>query len=592
MPKAPKIEIQERILDCVSQKFSDYDTLLKRYRDKWAILYKATYIFETERNQPGQSQLFVPKCFEQVEKVAPRIFGNKPKFVIGLSSPINYQSPEANMTLMAQGAQKGLNYFWKVGEGQKKARIWVKAGLVYGVSWAKTFIQTKTAKRTEQQLIDKDGVPTIREVETEMVIQEYPTFEPIDIFDIYFDPRIEDECDRDGIIENVDQVRIQDLKVQKDKYFNLDQLDQMGGQAYSTDGDQEKLQRYQMHGIPNYQDKSPDKVNVKNYYGYFSETDKPEDAKIILATVVDNRLVIRYEEIDFIPFEKFVPTDVPGIGIGVGLVEPIKKIQDAYNLTRNQRIENVSLVMNRMWLMKQGAGIDPRKLRSVAGNVIAVKDLADLQPLQTPDVTSSSYNETQSLNTEIQTTLGTIDTTQEAGQNGFTNLATGQKIRWNEFNVRFKAIKENFEEALARLGEKMLRVVGKHATQNPLIQDEYTGEFYEIAKQAFDSAQDFYNVSIVADSTAFDSIENQRDQALALGQLAIAYKAQGVNIPMDKIFENILRSFPSINPQEYILPPAPQPQEGGPASLPQSTVDQAQVQPTEEDQLNQSLANV
>jgi hypothetical protein len=591
--KKPSQEVQSKVIAYVAQKFSDYDTLLSFHRTKWQELYKATYIFETERNKPGQSTIFIPKCFEQVEKVAPRIFGNKPKFVIGLASPINYQSPEANMALMSQAAQKGLNYFWKVGGGQKKARIWVKSGLVYGVSWAKATIERKTAKRKEEQVIEKNGELIVREVETETIISEYPTFVPIDIFDIYFDPRIQDECDRDAIIENVDQVRIQDLKLQKDIYFNLGELDALGGDAYSLDGSQDKLQRFQMHGIPNANEKTTDKINIKNYYGYFSETDKPEDAKIIFATIAENSVVIRYEEIDFIPFEKFIPTDIPGIGVGVGLVEPIKKIQDGYNLTRNQRMENVSLVLNRMWLMKQGGGIDPRRLRSQAGNVIAVKDMADIQPLATPDVTASSYNETQALNTEIQTTLGTIDTSQEAGQNGFTNLATGQKIRWNEFNVRFKAIKENFEEALAKLGEKLLRVVGKHATQNPLIQDEYTGIFYEIAKQAFDSPQDFYNVSVIADSTAYDSTENQRDQALALGQLAIAYKAQGINVNMEKIFEDILRSFPSINPQEYLLPPAPeQPQQNAPNSIPQSTIDQAKVQPTPEDALNNQLTNV
>lgn len=593
--KTPSQALQDKIVNQVKDKFEHYKTLLNYQRQKWNELYRATYIFETTRNNPGNSTLFIPKCYEQVEKVAPRIFGNNPKFVIGLNSPINYKDPNADMMRNAQAAQTSLNYFWKVGECQKKSRTWVKAGLVYGVAFAKAEICRKTGSRTETRITaDEMGNPTLQETTVEQVIQEYPTFEVLDIFDTYFDPRIENEGDRDGFVINTDDVRLADIINQKDKYFNLKKIQNAGGDQFATDNDSKKLTRWNMHGIPTFYDKDSSKCNIKTYYGYFSESGDVKDEKIIEATIFENDTLISYKEIEFIPIEKFIPTDIPNLGVGLGVVEPIKKIQDAYNLTRNQRIENVSLVLNRMWLMKTGAGIDPRKLRSAAGNVIPVKDINDLQPLQTPDVTGSSYSETQALNTEIQTTLGTIDTSQDNSANGFTNLATGQKIRWNEFNVRFKAMKENFEESLSRIGEKMLRIVGEHATHNPLVQDEVTKQFYEVAKSAFDSAQDFYNISVLADSTAYDSTENNREQALALGQLAIAYKAQGVNVDMNKIFTGILDSFPGVNAQDYLSPEQPpQPQQGGaPNAMPKGTVEQAQVQASPEDQLSQSLTNV
>ncbi len=211
-----------------------------------------------------------------------------------------------------------------------------------------------------------------------------------------------------------------------------------------------------------------------------------------------------------------------------------------------------------MWLMKAGASIDPRKLVSRAGNIIMTKDMAALAPVPTPDVTNSAFSEAQSINTEIQTTLGTIDTTQDSSDNGFTNLATGQKIRWNEFNTRFKGMKKNLEETLERLGEKMLMIISERATQNPRIFDEKTQKFYEVAKTAFDSFSDFYSISVLADSTATDSIDNKREEVLAFGQLAIAYRAQGVPIDMSKVWMDIVESFPGKNPTEYI-PPPPQP---------------------------------
>jgi hypothetical protein len=276
--------------------------------------------------------------------------------------------------------------------------------------------------------------------------------------------------------------------------------------------------------------------------------------------------------------------------VGVGAVAPIYDIQKAYNLTRNQRFENVTMIMNRMWLLKQGAGVDPRRLRSFPGNVIPVRDMDGVQPLPTPDITASSYNETDALNTEMQTILGTIDTTQASGSNGFTNLATGQKIRWNEFNARYKSMKENLEDFMSALGRKMLMMVAAKASINPKIYDKETRKFYELAKDAFDSFDDFYSIRVKADSTSFDSIENARDEALAKSQILLSYAERGVNIDLKKALTDILNTFPGTMSDEYILPTPPAQQEGGP--LPKGVVEQAKPQLSPDQQLNQSLTNV
>lgn len=589
MAKAPQIEIQQKALAHVQKTYTEYQTLLTKVRADWYKMFQATYVFEVQdRKSPGQSQIFFPKAFEQVEKVAPRIFGNNPKYVISLNVPINPNNPETDMLLNARANQAALNYFWKLGKNSKKTRTATKNLLVYGTAFLKATVSRKTTK-TKTETIEGDKKKII---EKETTLQEFPTFEVPDVFDIYFDPRIEMVEDMPGIIQNFDNVRYSTLKSNKN-FFNLDKIKDSLGSAFSTDRT-EKLNKFSVQGIP-FTEANDGALNYKTFYGYFSETDDVEDERLFkITTACDDTVLIGYEEIDFIPFEKINAIEVPNQGTGIGLVQPIKKLQDAYNLTRNQRFENVSLVINRMWLMRQGAGIDPRKLRSVAGNIIPVKNLDDLAPVQTPDVTASSFNEAQALNTEMQTTLGTIDTTQDSGANGFSNLATGQKIRWNEFNVRFKAIKENLEEGLSNIGEKMLRLFAAEATQNPLIEDQETGNFYEVAKTAFDSVSDFYRVSILADSTNLDSIENKRDESLAFGQLAIAYKGQGVPIPMDKVWMDIVESFPGKNPTEYYQPELAQPQQpqaGGQAPS-QQTIDGAQVQPSPEDQLNQQLTNV
>lgn len=588
MPKSPISEdVQEKAVGKIKQTFDLYKNLLSNYRSKWLKQYTATYIFEVQdRNAQGQSQIFFPKCYEQVEKVAPRIYGNKPKFVVGLNVPINNKNPEADMIQNMDAVQKSLNYFWKIGDCGKKARMSVKTALWANISWALVDFKTQTVKSENKEIItNESGEQVERTVKVEETLNAYPTFEVPDIFDVYFDPRIEDEDDMRAIVRNKDDVAISDLKEQKDVYFNLNKLDGIGTVS-SEDG--LKQAKFNLQGIPQLTTDT-NTCNVKVFYGYFSEDEDEE--KLVKITVVNDSIVIGYKELKFNPWSKWSPSDVPSQAVGKGLVEPIIKLQEAYNLTRNQRAENVSLVLNRMWAMKHGAGIDPRKLVSRAGNIIPMKDLESLAPIPTPDVTQSSFEEANAINTEIQQTLGTIDASQDSSDSGFTNLATGQKIRWQEYNVRYKAIRQNFEEFLAKIGMKMLLMVGEEANRNPLVQDEITKKFYEIAKTAFDQVSDFYKITVVADSTANDSIENKRDEVLGFGQLCLAYKAQGVPINMTKVWRDIADSFPGRDPDEY-LEQQPEMQERPTKALPQSTVDSIMPQKSPDELLNQSLADV
>lgn len=597
MPKNPRPskKVQDLAISKVERDFDFYNSLLINYRQKWLNLFLSTYTFDVrDRNQPGQSTIFFPKAFEQVEKIAPRIYGNNPKFVLSLNVARNPEIAEADMVANRDSAQLGLNYFWKLGQCQKKGRNWVKQGLVTGIAWAKAVFERNTLiTQSSEESFDEEGNLVIRETTKEQVLNEFPTFEVPDILDMYFDPRIELESDMLSIIEVKDNVRYADLEANKDLYFNLDRVKALVGNP-QIEGDQKKQTKFNLQGVVTQQQTDEKLLTVKNWYGYFSEKEDEGSNEWYLITTVNACEVIRYEKIDFNPWVKWNPIEVPSQGVGVGIVEPIEKLQKAYNLTRNQRAENISLILNRMWLMKQGAGIDPRKLISRAGNIIPTRDMDALSPIVTPDVTGSAFNEAQSINTEIQQTLGTIDTTQDAGSNGFTNLATGQKIRWNEYNVRFKAIKQNFEEALARLGEKMLLMVGKEAENDPVVQDPITQKFFALAKTAFNNVSDFYSVTVLPDSTSYDSIENKREEVLALWTLLTAAKAQGVNINAEKAFRNVLESFPGVNPDDLILPPQPQqqaPEQGGP-NIPKAAIEGAQVQQAPENQLNQQLTKV
>src|SRR5690606_10649425 len=92
---------------------------------------------------------------------------------------------------------------------------------------------------------------------------------------------------------------------------------------------------------------------------------------------------------------------------GLSAVQIIADLSDELNTLRNQRIDNVSLVLNRMWKKRRSAEVDESELVSRPGGGIELDNLDDLVPLETPDVTASSYHEEVVVKQDMESALGT-----------------------------------------------------------------------------------------------------------------------------------------------------------------------------------------
>ena len=102
-----------------------------------------------------------------------------------------------------------------------------------------------------------------------------------------------------------------------------------------------------------------------------------------------------------VPFDK-----VPNQIYGISAVQLIEHLQHELNTHRNQRIDNVSLVLNRMWIARRG--IDEEQFISRPHGIIWVDNPeSDVKPLVTPDVTGSAYNEESVIKQDMESTLAT-----------------------------------------------------------------------------------------------------------------------------------------------------------------------------------------
>lgn len=82
---------------------------------------------------------------------------------------------------------------------------------------------------------------------------------------------------------------------------------------------------------------------------------------------------------------KVLPVSVP---------ELVKPLQDAINGLENQRNDNVLFVLNKRFKIKRGTNVDTTALvRNVPGGIVSVDKMEDMEELNYPDVTVSSYQE-------------------------------------------------------------------------------------------------------------------------------------------------------------------------------------------------------
>lgn len=91
---------------------------------------------------------------------------------------------------------------------------------------------------------------------------------------------------------------------------------------------------------------------------------------------------------------------------GSGIPEIVKDMQEELNLIRNQRRDNVDLVINKMWKRNMFSNIDAEQLISAPGGIVDVANMDDLNPLEFTDVTTSAYQEEGVIKGDIESATG------------------------------------------------------------------------------------------------------------------------------------------------------------------------------------------
>jgi hypothetical protein len=467
------------ILDKVIRDFDSAVMTRAPHEEKWVRWYKL-YRSYTEKKDTG-ANLFIPYTFSAIESVVPRIistmFASRP--YIGVL-PVNEESVDK-----AKMHEKLLDYqLTQRINTIELASMWIKEALMYGTSHIKPVWRYEI--RNVKQKVPVTSILGVsmesKYQDTEIVAYDDPHVEHIDIWDIYVDPDATNVDDAEYVVHRVFRTKEHIKRMaQNGIYKNIEKIGNSFSPTSSDEiGSEERMSSIGLSKSP----KQQDKIELLEYW---------TDERIIV--VANRSAIIRNEPNPFWhgkkPFIRIVDHPVPHEYYGIGEIEPIEYLQYELNDTRNQRMDNVNLVLNRMWKVLRGSDIIPEQLISRPGGFIEVDDMGDIEEVKFTDVTSSSYKEEEEIKRDIDRTVGVFDYARGETTDR-RETATTASILSNAANERFKLKVQLMEDmGLRRLGlmliqlnqqfidsERVIRVVGDDGVNFEILSPEdIIGEF-------------------------------------------------------------------------------------------------------------------
>lgn len=537
-PKAARAKDNEQLAHDIVEKFTTALAWREPFKNKWDRFYKLYRSDLEETNYPWQSNLFIPYSFSTVETLVPRLVSNRPEIDIMPRE----QADEDHAKVM----KSLIDYQWDIMDMNTIIPDAVKEMAIYGtcilkVSWKTVSKQVIRNEQADENLPEAGSIETKKE-ET---LYDAPSVELVDLYDFYWDPNGTDIDTCKWVFHRSMRHKdhIKDLAKQG-IYKNVNLVLQEDGFSI-TDDDQKSMRRATI-GISLPPDDS-DMVELLEYW---------EDGKV--CTIANRKYVIREEENPYRHgkkiFVRCVDQKVPHEFCGIGELEPIESLQYELNDRRNQRMDNVTLALNRMWAVQNGQGVDEDELVSDAGGVVHMNTPGAVQPLDFPDVTSSSYQEETLIKGDIQQTSGISDYTQGVGNSGSlaNDTATGISLIQEAGNSRFRLKAQNIEDMLIkRLGELMVSMNEQFITE-PQVLRIAGDDGVSFQTVAPDEIAGNFDVQVVAGSTLPNNEAVNNKQVMEMFQLFQGNPA----VDQKELIKMVLKSInPKVNLEKLV--PAP-----------------------------------
>jgi len=414
-----------------SNKSSEY--ILKRVRDDkemsdsfqtnffdkfrtWYKLYKRhidgvtgnEYVSEDRDGTPQdaiRSQLFIPKIYSLIAVLIPKIalsmFKSKP-YMTAVAVDAPSDTREDISKRFTRFITYQFNKYIKIIPFSIRV---LKNTAVYGTAFTKQTWEYKVKKKKKK--VATKGLGKLIKgkyttVEQTTVIKDNPKAVIIPILNFFFDPVATTIEDARYVIheypKDLSSLLMDVENAPKGTYMNIDILKATYSHE-SSDNDIENIMEETGISLS-----STQKKGLKIWEHWTDDW---------VTMVVNDKIVIQSRENPFDhkkkPFTRWVLDEMAGEMYGQSMVDLLEHLQVELNTTRNQRIDNVSLAINKMYKIRRGADINPDDLISRPAGFIEVDEMDDVKELEMTTVDGSAYTEEEYIKRDMDDAIGVYD---------------------------------------------------------------------------------------------------------------------------------------------------------------------------------------
>lgn len=391
-----KTDEEQKTFNKVRQRFDDakqqwiylnrerYDQFYKNFRD-----YGEDRMQRIKKlgGQSWMSNLFVPLTASHVRALQPRVIESRPEMrVLGRSRADHAK---------AQKVQTVLEYIWDKSNIDAELRKLVWIALVYGTAFGKVIW---SQKRRAQYQSDYDKSTENPKLIEGSLYYDDPDFQAVDAYDLYPDPTATSMENMRYLCQRYVMTKEEIVKT----WLNLKNMEFVGVGGDTAD------YKFIRRLVPRtkFAEKRQNTISATGEGGTLSA--QSVAAKKELIEVIeyweDDRLIVIANDVIIkdisnpyptkeIPYVRLVYEELPFEMYGVGVVEQVEQVQYGLNTIRNQRIDNVTMAIHKMFIVNPLALVDENDLTTRPFGIIRTPDPQAVKPVEFGDIKQSAYLE-------------------------------------------------------------------------------------------------------------------------------------------------------------------------------------------------------
>jgi hypothetical protein len=410
-------EREKKLVTHLVKMFEKWEAWRRPLEDKWNQIYRLYFNDDNELKTPTRAKIFVPMIFKLIESALPIIINT----IFSSDSIFEVTPTNAEDQPLADVIQLLLEYQLTQANFYVKFLDFTKQMLLYGTSYFKVYWKVKRQWVWEREPIRKNvsffGIPAgnkivgWKENKTYKVVERRPEVDTLDILDVFPDPDSTQINEGKGIFMRsyMSKEDIRELGAGPRPVYGNTDHDGLKSTRHDNSYSDTRQYRLVTRGMSSGgSDSRP--VEVLEFFGKY-DLDGDGIREEVYVVIGNRQVILKATSNPFQhqkwPLVKGTLFAVPMEWFGVGIVEPVMSQQHELNTIRRQRLDNINMILNSMWKVKDTADIDLNALVSTPNGIIITSEMDGLEAIRPNNETGTAHNEAQSLIAEMEDTTVT-----------------------------------------------------------------------------------------------------------------------------------------------------------------------------------------